>query len=163
MKRPELYLEKILSPEQMRFQVRAWQQLGQTVVFTNGVFDLLHDGHLFSLSEAAKEGHRLVVAINADASVKRLKGAQRPIQSQTTRAHLLAALIMVDAVVIFEEDTPVELIEQIGPDVLVKGGDYRPEQIAGADAVLRRGGRIVINPILEGFSTSSILARMHKD
>ncbi|MFM7672774.1 MAG: D-glycero-beta-D-manno-heptose 1-phosphate adenylyltransferase [Bacteroidota bacterium] len=160
MKRPELYLQKILTGEQARQQVQSWHLLGQTVVFTNGVFDLLHQGHLYSLGEAAKEGDRLIVAINSDASVKRLKGPDRPIQSETTRSHVLAALLFVDAVVIFDEDTPANLIEQIEPDVLVKGGDYRPDQIAGAESVIQKGGRIVINPILEGFSTTSQIQKM---
>jgi rfaE bifunctional protein nucleotidyltransferase chain/domain len=160
MKHPELYLEKIISAEQAKQLISRWRMLGHTTVFTNGVFDLLHEGHLFSLGAAAKEGSHLIVGVNADASVKRLKGPGRPIQSENTRTHLLAALTIVDAVVLFEEDTPARLIECIKPDVLVKGGDYKPEQIAGAESVLRRGGRVVINPILDGFSTSQTLERM---
>jgi len=160
MNRPELYLQKILTPEQARLLTQSWRFKGETIAFTNGVFDLLHEGHLYSLTQAAKEGTRLVIAINSDASVKRLKGNSRPIQTQTTRAQILAALVFVDAVVIFEEDTPASLIERIEPDVLVKGGDYRPEQIAGADSVIRRGGRIVINPILDGFSTTATIQKM---
>ena len=163
MRRPDLYKDKILTPAQARQQVQCWHMVGQTVAFTNGVFDLLHEGHLYSLGEAAKEGTRLIVAINSNQSVKRLKGPERPIQSETTRALVLAALVFVDAVVIFEEDTPAELIELIEPDVLVKGGDYTPEQIAGADGVLARGGRVVINPILEGFSTTATIRRMKKN
>lgn len=162
MNRPELYLQKILTPEQARLQTQSWRFKGETQVFTNGVFDLLHEGHLYSLTQAATEGNRLLVAINSDESVRRLKGPTRPIQSQTTRAQILAALVFVDAVVIFEEDTPASLIELIEPDVLVKGGDYRPEQIAGAESVIRRGGRIVINPILDGFSTTSLIQKMQR-
>jgi rfaE bifunctional protein nucleotidyltransferase chain/domain len=163
MKKPELIFEKIIPPELARQWVLRWRMLGRTTAFTNGVFDLLHEGHLYSLGEAAKEGNYLIVAINSDASVRRLKGPDRPIQSETTRARILAAITFVDAVVIFDQDTPAQLIELLEPDVLVKGGDYLPEQIAGASSVLKRGGRVVINPILEGFSTTRTIDRMKKD
>lgn len=138
-------------------QVAQWKLLSRKIAFTNGVFDILHQGHIFSLSHAAAEGDVLVVGLNADASVKRLKGDSRPINDQHSRAIVLAALVMVDAVVLFEEDTPLELITSIMPDVLVKGGDYTVEQIAGAKEVMANGGRVVINPILEGFSTTNII------
>jgi D-beta-D-heptose 7-phosphate kinase/D-beta-D-heptose 1-phosphate adenosyltransferase len=160
MKRPKLFLQKILNADQARLQTQSWRFKGESLVFTNGVFDLLHEGHLYSLTQAATEGTRLLVAINSDESVRRLKGPTRPIQSQTTRAQILAALVFVDAVVIFDEDTPAALIELIEPDVLVKGGDYTPAQIAGAESVLKRGGRIVINPILDGFSTTATIQKM---
>jgi D-beta-D-heptose 7-phosphate kinase/D-beta-D-heptose 1-phosphate adenosyltransferase len=160
MKRPELFLQKILTADQARLHTHSWRFKGETLVFTNGVFDLLHEGHLYSLTQAATEGTRLLVAINSDESVRRLKGPTRPIQSQTTRAQILAALVFVDAVVVFDEDTPAALIELIEPDVLVKGGDYTPAQIAGAESVLKRGGRIVINPILDGFSTTATIQKM---
>jgi D-beta-D-heptose 7-phosphate kinase/D-beta-D-heptose 1-phosphate adenosyltransferase len=134
--------------------------LGKKIVFTNGVFDILHQGHIFSLSQAAKEGDYLIVGLNADASVKRLKGESRPVNNQESRALVLASLLMVDAVVLFEEDTPLELIKAIMPDVLVKGGDYTVDQIAGAKEVMSNGGRVIINPILEGFSTTSIIEQM---
>ncbi len=132
----------------------------KNIVFTNGVFDIIHPGHIFSLSRAAKEGDFLIVGINSDESVKRLKGNKRPIVPQDSRALILASLMIVDAVIIFEEDTPLELINAIKPDVLVKGGDYTIEQIAGAREVIANGGRVVINPIIEGFSTSSILEKI---
>ena len=160
MKRPELFLQKILTADQARLHTQSWRFKGEILVFTNGVFDLLHEGHLYSLTQAATEGTRLLVAINSYESVRRLKGPTRPIQSQTTRAQILAALVFVDAVVIFDEDTPAALIELIEPDVLVKGGDYTPAQIAGAESVLKRGGRIVINPILDGFSTTATIQKM---
>lgn len=160
MKRPELFLQKILTADQACLHTQSWRFKGETLVFTNGVFDLLHEGHLYSLTQAATEGNRLLVAINSDESVRRLKGPTRPVQSQTTRAQILAALVFVDAVVVFDEDTPAALIELIEPDVLVKGGDYRPAQIAGAESVLKRGGRIVINPILDGFSTTATIQKM---
>ena len=134
-----------------------WRLPGKKIAFTNGVFDMLHPGHIYSLSQAAKEADYLIVGLNSDASVKRLKGETRPINNQDSRTLLLASLVMVDAVVIFEEDTPLELIRAIMPDVLIKGGDYRVEQIAGAKEVIANGGRVVINPTLEGFSTTTII------
>ncbi len=136
--------------------------LGKSIAFTNGVFDILHEGHIASLSQAAQEGDFLVVAVNGDDSVKRLKGETRPINNEHSRALLIASLLMVDAVIIFHEDTPLELIKAIMPDVLVKGGDYTIEQIAGSKEVIAKGGRVVINPIVEGFSTTGIIEKMQK-
>lgn len=160
MKRPELITQKILTKEEAFQRVAQWRLTGKTVAFTNGVFDILHQGHIFSLSQAAKEADFLMVGLNSDTSVKRLKGATRPVNHQESRALLLASLVIVDAVVIFEEDTPLELIKSILPDVLVKGGDYTIEQIAGAREVMAHGGRVVINPILEGFSTTGIIEQL---
>ena len=129
-------------------------------MFTNGVFDILHPGHVFSLSQSAKEADFLVVGLNSDDSVKRLKGQQRPVNNQDSRALLLASLLMVDAVVIFNEDTPLELINSIKPDVLVKGGDYTIEQIVGAKEVMANGGRVVINPVIDGYSTTSLIDKL---
>jgi D-beta-D-heptose 7-phosphate kinase/D-beta-D-heptose 1-phosphate adenosyltransferase len=134
--------------------------LGKSIAFTNGVFDILHPGHIFSLSQAAKEGDFLVVGLNSDDSVKRLKGKERPVHDQDSRALLLASLLMVDAVVIFEEDTPLQLINSIKPDVLIKGGDYTIEQIVGAQEVLANGGRVVINPVIDGYSTTLIIDKL---
>lgn len=130
---------------------------GSTISFTNGVFDILHEGHIASLSNAAKEADYLIVGVNSNASVKRLKGPERPINNEYSRALLLASMVIVDAVVIFNEDTPLQLITTLLPDVIVKGGDYTLEQIVGAKEVINNGGRVVINPILEGFSTTSII------
>ncbi len=160
MNRADLIPQKILTRDLAIQQVAQWKLMGKKIAFTNGVFDILHPGHIFSLSEAAREGDYLVVGLNADASVKRLKGESRPVNNQESRALLLASLLMVDAVVIFEEDTPLELISAILPDVIVKGGDYTVEQVAGGKEVIANGGRVVINPILAGFSTTSIIARM---
>jgi D-beta-D-heptose 7-phosphate kinase/D-beta-D-heptose 1-phosphate adenosyltransferase len=162
VKRADLIVEKILSKDQTVKKIAAWRVMNKKIVFTNGVFDILHQGHIFSLSQAAKEGDYLIVSLNSDSSVKRLKGERRPVNNEQSRALLLASLVMVDVVVIFEEDTPLELIKSIMPDVLVKGGDYTTEQIAGAKEVLTNGGRVVINPILEGFSTSSIIDQTKK-
>jgi D-beta-D-heptose 7-phosphate kinase/D-beta-D-heptose 1-phosphate adenosyltransferase len=135
--------------------------LSKSIVFTNGVFDILHPGHIFSLSQAATEADFLIVGVNSDNSVKRLKGTARPINNQDSRVLLLASLLMVDAVVIFEEDTPLELINSIRPDVLVKGGDYAIEQIVGAKEVQLNGGRVVINPIIAGYSTTDIIDKLN--
>jgi len=134
--------------------------LGKTIVFTNGCFDILHQGHIASLSQAAVEADFLVVGVNADESVRKLKGPHRPINDQQSRALLLASLLMVDAVIIFEEDTPLNLINALNPDVLVKGGDYTIDQIVGAREVLARGGRVVINPLVPGFSTSGLIEKI---
>ena len=135
--------------------------MSKSIVFTNGVFDILHPGHIFSLSQAATEADFLIVGVNSDNSVKRLKGTARPINNQDSRVLLLASLLMVDAVVIFEEDTPLELINSIRPDVLVKGGDYAIEQIVGAKEVQLNGGRVVINPIIAGYSTTDIIDKLN--
>lgn len=163
MKKTDLLQQKIYSLPELIKKTAQWKFLKEKIVFTNGVFDILHRGHIFSLSEAAKEGKHLIVGLNSDASVKRLKGDQRPVNDQNSRALILASLLMVDAVIIFEEDTPLELIKTILPDVLVKGGDYKAEQIAGAKEVIDAGGRVIINPILEGFSTTAIIKKMNQD
>lgn len=143
----------------MQEQVLQWRFLGKKIAFTNGVFDILHPGHIFSLSQAAAAADVLIVGVNADASVKKLKGDNRPVNNQDARALVLASLQIVDAVILFEEDTPLELIKALLPDVLVKGGDYTVEQVAGSKEVLANGGQVVINPILEGFSTTAIIER----
>ena len=132
------------------------------LVFTNGCFDILHPGHLFSLAQTAKEADYLLVGLNSDASVKRLKGPERPINTTESRATVLANLVLVDAVVVFEEDTPLDLIKTILPDVLVKGGDYTIDTIVGAQEVIANGGKVIINPIVEGFSTTNIIEKIKK-
>ena len=160
MKRPDLLPSKIFSREELVRSVTRWRLLGKTISFTNGCFDILHAGHIASLSDAAKEGDILIVGVNTDASTKRLKGDERPVNDENSRALLLASLAMVDAVTLFEEDTPLELIKAVMPDVIVKGGDYTVDQMIGAKEVIANGGRIVINPILEGFSTSGIIGKI---
>ena len=140
----------------------AWraQQKGR-VVFTNGVFDLLHPGHVELLERSRAEGDLLVVGVNTDASVRRLgKGTERPIVPEASRARVLAGLAAVDCVVLFDEDTPLQLITALGPDVLVKGADYALDQIVGADVVTARGGKVVRVPLVSGFSTTSIVERL---
>lgn len=162
MKRADLIPTKIFTAKEIVQKVSQWRLTGKKIAFTNGVFDILHEGHIFSLSQAAKEADFLVVGLNADVSVKRLKGESRPINKQEARALILASLVMVDGVVIFEEDTPLELIRSILPDVLVKGGDYTIEQIAGSKEVITNGGKVVINPIIAGVSTTGIIEQAKK-
>ena len=133
------------------------------VVFTNGVFDLLHPGHVDVLLGARRAGDALVVAINSDDSVRRLKGPTRPVRSEAERAYVVAAFEMVDCVVVFEQDTPLELIERLKPDVLVKGGDYREETIVGAAQVRARGGSVVVIPLTPGQSTTTIIRALRGD
>jgi rfaE bifunctional protein nucleotidyltransferase chain/domain len=160
VKKTDQLPERIFTLPQLLKRVAQWRVLEKKIVFTNGVFDVLHPGHLQSLNDAASEGDYLVVGINSDSSVKRLKGADRPVYDQHARALILASLLVVDAVTIFEEDTPLELIISIQPDVLVKGGDYTVDQIAGAKEVMDKGGRVVIKPLLEGYSTTSIINKL---
>jgi D-beta-D-heptose 7-phosphate kinase/D-beta-D-heptose 1-phosphate adenosyltransferase len=160
MKRPDYILHKIFPLNRLIQQVNAWRLTGKTISFTNGCFDILHKGHISSLSDAAREADFLIVAVNSDASTKKLKGEGRPVNNEESRALLLASLVMVDAVVIFNEDTPLELIKALLPDVLVKGGDYTLDQIAGAKEVMENGGRVVINPIIPGYSTTGIIEKI---
>lgn len=149
--------KKIFSPESMARQLSAWRLFDKKIIFTNGCFDILHQGHIDYLSKARYLGDFLVVGVNSDNSVKKLnKGSGRPIQDENSRALIIASLHFVDAVMIFNEDTPRELIKLIQPDVLVKGGDWKIEQIAGADVVKAKGGDVRTIPFLEGFSTTGI-------
>jgi len=141
-------------------RVREWQRSGACVVFTNGCFDLLHPGHVDYLEQARALGDRLVVGLNDDASVRRLKGPSRPINPLRDRARMLAALRSVDLVVPFDEDTPLQLIRTLAPDVLAKGGDYRIEDIVGADVVRAQGGRVIVLPFLPGYSSSRLIQRI---
>lgn len=152
--------KKIFTLPQLQAQIASWRVTHKTIAFTNGCFDILHEGHIASLSQAASEADYLVVGVNSDSSTKKLKGPDRPVNQEHSRALMLASLCIVDAVVIFEEDTPLQLIKAILPDVLVKGGDYTLEQIVGAKEVIANGGRVVINPILPGFSTTGIIRQI---
>jgi rfaE bifunctional protein nucleotidyltransferase chain/domain len=156
MKPIHLHLSKIKTLTDLSKDVYRWKFFGKKVVFTNGCFDILHAGHIESLTQAAALGDVLIVGLNSDASIKRLKGEHRPIQQENNRAILLSSLYMVNAVVIFEEDTPLELIKTILPDVLVKGGDYTPESVVGAKEVMENGGRVEIIPLVPGLSTTNI-------
>ncbi|HXB43133.1 MAG TPA: D-glycero-beta-D-manno-heptose 1-phosphate adenylyltransferase [Puia sp.] len=160
MKKPQIIQHKIFALPELLKQINRWRLLRHTIAFTNGCFDILHPGHIASLSKAAEQADLLIVGVNADESVRKLKGAPRPVSDQQSRALILASLLMVDAVVIFEEDTPLNLINAILPDVLVKGGDYTIEEIVGAKEVIANGGRVVINPIVPGFSTSGLIKKI---
>lgn len=151
--------QKIFTPDALLKRIKFWRMLGDKIVFTNGCFDILHAGHIHLISGCAAFGDRLIVAVNADASVKRLKGDARPINDEHSRAVLLAALQCVDAVVLFTEDTPENLIHFLQPDVLVKGGDWEKEKIVGSDFVEANGGVVKTIPYLKGFSTTEIIAR----
>lgn len=160
MKHEQNFQTKILTRSELLRKKDEWRAAGKTIAFTNGCFDILHAGHIASLQEAAQHGDILVVALNADTSVKALKGESRPVNNEAARAVVLAALGMVDAVTVFPDSTPRELIVSLLPDVLVKGGDYKPEDIAGAKEVIENGGRVVINPVVEGFSTTAIIQKL---
>ena len=151
---------KVMTRQQARDRVALWRSRGERIGFTNGVFDLLHPGHLALLAEVRSECDRLVVAINADASVRKLKGDSRPVQDERHRAQVLAALGMVDAVVVFTEDTPIPLLELLKPDLLVKGGDYTVEQVVGGDLVRAYGGEVKVSRHVAGQSTTATIARL---
>jgi D-glycero-beta-D-manno-heptose 1-phosphate adenylyltransferase len=148
--------DKIKTFDEIELYVYTWKSDGCKVVFTNGCFDLLHYGHIHYLAEARDLGDKLIVGLNSAASVRRLKGLNRPINDELTRQHLLAALAFVDAVVVFEDDTPHDLIKLIEPDILVKGGDWQPSQIVGSDIVLAKGGEVKSLPFIDGYSTTNI-------
>lgn len=154
--------KKVVTIDQAKTIIYGWKLLGKTCAFTNGCFDILHQGHIFSLGQAAKEADFLIVGLNSDASVQRLKGPTRPINSTDNRAIVLSNLAIVDLVVVFEEDTPLELINALMPDVLVKGGDYTIDQIVGAKEVVAAGGKVIINPIVEGYSTTGLIEKIKK-
>ena len=159
---PEIALsaeDKVLSRDQLLTRVALWRANGERIVFTNGCFDLLHVGHITLLEQAHRFGDRLIVAINSDASVSGLKGPTRPIVGERERARVLAALAAVDAVVVFMEPTPMELVVATRADVLVKGGDYVIDTVVGAQQVLSWGGQVKIVPIVEGYSTTGLIAR----
>ena len=143
-------------------KVRRWKESGEKIVFTNGCFDILHAGHIHLLTEAKNLGDRLFIGLNSDQSVQNLKGPDRPFNTEDARASVLESLSMVDEVTIFQEDTPHELVKEIIPHVLVKGGDYSIENVVGADTVRASGGEVVLIPILKGYSTSDLITRIRK-
>lgn len=156
----ELIQSKIVPTAQLQHKLNFWRFKQQRIVFTNGCFDILHAGHIHLLSQAAAFGDVLIVGLNSDSSVKGLKGENRPLQDESTRAAVLASLFYVQAVILFNDPTPLALIQQITPDVLMKGGDYTVENIVGADWVLQHGGKVEIIPLLEGYSTTAIEQRL---
>ncbi len=143
--------------------VKQWHKEKQRIVFTNGCFDLVHRGHLVYLSQAAEMGDKLIIGLNTDESVRHLKGASRPITDEYSRAFLLASLCFVDAVMLFNESTPYHLIQQVQPDVLVKGSDYKVEDVVGYDIVRAGGGEVLTLDFLQGYSTSSIIEKIQQE
>ena len=148
--------QKIHDRESIKKLVAFWKFSDQKIVFTNGCFDLLHYGHIDYLSKAASLGDKLVVGLNTDASTSRLKGPARPVNDEKSRLHIMASLFFVNAVILFDEPTPIGLIRIVEPDILVKGGDYRPEQIVGYEEVTRRGGEVVVLDFVPGYSTTAL-------
>ncbi len=151
---------KIISRETLRHNIALQRFLSKKIVFTNGCFDILHLGHIEYLSKAHDLGDYLIIGLNTDDSVRRLKGAGRPVQDEKARAHVLASLRFVDAVVLFDEDTPYELIKQIVPDVLVKGSDYKEQDVVGADIVKAAGGEVAIVELTPGYSTTGLIEKL---
>ncbi len=154
------YREKIKPLEALKAECRTFRASGKRIVFTNGCFDILHPGHVRYLWEARGLGDRLVVAVNSDRSVRKIKGSKRPILPAEARAELIAALGFVDAVLVFDEETPLEVIEALVPDILVKGGDWAEEEMVGADVVRKAGGEVRRIPIVEGFSSTGIFEKV---
>jgi rfaE bifunctional protein nucleotidyltransferase chain/domain len=151
---------KIMQKEEVSGLMDVWKYMGLKIVFTNGCFDIIHYGHIDYLARAASLGGKLIIGLNTDASVSKLKGPNRPIQDQQSRALILAAMQFVDAVILFDEETPQELISFLIPDILVKGSDYRIEQIVGADVVLNNGGKVETMDFVAGYSTSNIIEKI---
>jgi D-glycero-beta-D-manno-heptose 1-phosphate adenylyltransferase len=155
-------LNKISDLPKLKSLVLTWQSEGKKVVFTNGVFDLLHIGHITYMAKASDLGDKLIIGLNSDSSVKRIKGEDRPVNDQNSRAALLAALFFVDAIVLFEEDTPIHVITTLMPDILVKGADYAIENIVGAKEVIANGGEVKTISFVEGYSSTSIIEKIRK-
>lgn len=153
---------KVLTIDQVLKQLLVWRLKDDVIVFTNGCFDILHEGHINYLHEASMLGNRLIIGVNSDDSVRRLKGNERPVNGQSSRALMLAALHFTDAVILFEEDTPIHLIHQIKPDILVKGADYEENEIVGGEFVKSYGGKIARIPLSEGFSSTGIIEKIRK-
>ena len=160
MKHLEKIYDKILDEISLEKKLNLWREEGKSIVFSNGCFDILHRGHVEYLSKAADLGDILIIGLNTDDSVRRLKGPSRPVNDEKARAILLAALEFVDAIMFFEEDTPYNLIKRVQPDVLVKGKDYKAEDIVGYDIVTAKGGKVETIELVDGFSTTSILERI---
>jgi rfaE bifunctional protein nucleotidyltransferase chain/domain len=152
--------EKITMLPELKKRVDFWKASGERIVFTNGVFDLLHTGHITYLADAASLGTKLIIGLNSDRSVKRLKGPERPVNDQDSRALLLAAMFFIDAVVVFEEDTPLNLISTLLPNVLAKGGDYTVDTIVGAKEVMANGGDVEVISFVDGFSSTAIIRKI---
>jgi len=160
MNSQETLTRKIVSLSQLKDLAQSWKAKGSKIVFTNGCFDLLHAGHVAYLSEAADLGDKLIVGLNSDQSVSCIKGPQRPVNNENTRSTLLASMFFIDAVVLFGDDTPLELIKAVLPDVLVKGGDYTIDTIVGAQETIANGGKVEVLSFLPGYSSTSIIEKI---
>lgn len=161
MKNSEQILhDKIMTRHRLVFQVNEWKKTGCRIVFSNGCFDIVHAGHVQYLSQASSLGEKLVLGLNTDDSVRRLKGENRPVLDQNARLLLLASMFFVDAVCLFDEDTPFELIKAIVPDILVKGKDYKAEEVVGYDIVTSAGGRVETLDLVPGYSTSNVVDKI---
>ncbi|WP_187262801.1 D-glycero-beta-D-manno-heptose 1-phosphate adenylyltransferase [Pontibacter beigongshangensis] len=152
--------DKIVLLPQLQHLLQTWRDQGQKIVFTNGCFDILHLGHVDYLEKARQLGDKMVLGLNTDASICRIKGPGRPLQDEMSRARVMASLLFVDAVVLFDDDTPLKLIEAVQPDILVKGDDYSIENIVGHEVVLARGGAVETVPLVKGYSTTSIVKKI---
>lgn len=152
--------DKILTQDQLQHKLEQWREQGEKIVFTNGCFDLLHLGHVDYLEKARQLGDKLVLGLNTDASISRIKGPDRPLQDEMSRARVMASLLFVDAVVLFDNDTPLELIKAVQPDILVKGDDYSIENIVGQDIVMANGGEVKTVPLVKGYSTTNIVKKI---
>ncbi len=155
-------VQKISSRPELVSLVKEWREKGEIIVFTNGCFDLLHRGHIEYLAKASEQGDRFIIGLNSDRSIRNIKGSGRPVQDEQSRAMTLAALLFVDAVSLFDEDTPEELIDAVIPDRLIKGGDYRVRDIVGYDTVMSHGGKVLTIPLIEGYSTTRIIDHIKK-
>lgn len=160
MKKFQILKNKIFNLVDLQTEISKWHNNNEKIVFTNGCFDLIHVGHIEYLAKASDLGNKLIIGLNTDDSVKRLKGENRPIIDQQARAETLAALFFVDAVIFFDEDTPYQLIKAIQPDILVKGGDYKKDDIVGADIVKNYGGVVETIPLVQGYSTSKMIEKI---
>jgi len=154
---------KEISIEELLPKLKEFRSEGKTIGFTNGCFDILHRGHIEYLHAAAELADILIIGLNSDSSVRKLKGPARPVQDEQSRSLILSSLFFVDFVILFSEETPHRLISSIEPDVLIKGGDYKPEEIVGYDIVTRKGGRVVTIPFIEGYSSSSIIRKLDEN
>ena len=152
--------KKIYLLEGLQYQVNSWKESGEKVVFTNGCFDIVHRGHIEVLAHTADLGDKLIIGLNSDRSIQALKGENRPIENENSRAILLASLSFVDAVVLFSEETPLNLISSLKPDVLAKGGDYKIETIVGHKVVEENGGQVILVPFVDGFSSTTIIEKI---
>jgi D-glycero-beta-D-manno-heptose 1-phosphate adenylyltransferase len=162
MNKWEIVQSKVLTVDELKFRLAYWNFKNQKIVFTNGCFDIIHRGHIEYLAKAASFGDFLIVGLNTDKSVKKLKGESRPVQNEESRSLQLASLSFVSAVILFDEDTPYELIKIVNPDVLIKGSDYKPEDIVGYDIVTAKNGNVITIDFVDGYSTSDLINKIKK-